>query len=404
MNTDASGPSIDKVGIVGGGRMGEAIFYHLNDFDFSLVWVVRREGALDKAQGTFERKLRRLHRAGAIDDDAYAFKQANTILTCDRADLRDCDLIIETIIEDIEIKRALFKELDQIVNADCIFVSNSSSIKPSRICPDSERKTRFAGLHFFFPVRFNRSVELVGSDTFSADGMQALMRFAERIGKKPLVLPEQGAFILNKTFIYCQAQAFHTHRENILSYRQIDELVKRHVFSMGTFEFLDHVGLDVILSSAKNYLEDMDHKDFITITIEEVQKVVDQGRLGVKSGRGFFSYGNDEAPDDEAPDLKQIGEAARRDYEREVVNKTICLYVNCAYGFVDKGYCSEADLDEALGEYKGMDKGPVTLAGEIGFGNVHDMLTRYHRECGEEVFRPSPSLTKRAQAAEGVTG
>lgn len=390
------GKSIARVGIVGGGRMGDSIFYHLNEFDFSLVWVMRREEARDKARKTFERKLRRNHRAGVLDDAAYESKLRDTVVTCDRADLRDCDLIIETIIEDLDIKAALFRELDELVDAECIFVSNSSSIKPSRMCPESERKTKFAGLHFFFPVRFNRSVELVASDACSAETTEALTRFAERIGKKPLVLPEQGGFILNKAFIYCQAQAFHARGENLLSYRQIDELVKQHVFSMGTFEFLDRVGLDVILSSAKHYLEDMDHKDFITITIDEVQKLVDKGRLGVKSGRGFFSYGEGGEDDEDADGLKPIDDAARQAYEQDVVNKTICLYINCAYDFIGKGYCTEADLDEALSEYKGMDKGPVTLAREVGFDKVYDLLTRYYRESGEEAFRPSPSLAKRA--------
>ncbi len=396
MSTNTPGKTITSVGIVGGGRMGESIFYHLNDFDFRLVWVLREDDGPDKKIATFERKLRRMHRAGALDDETYEYKNKNTVLTLDRAELQQCDLIIETIVENAEIKAGVFKELDTIVDADCIFVSNSSSIKPSRICPDSKRRERFAGLHFFFPVRFNRSVEIIGTEACSDDTMKSLKQFSERIGKTPLVLPEEGAFILNKAFIYCQAQAFHTHRENILTYRQIDDLVKEHIFSMGTFEFLDHVGLDVILSAAKNYFEDMDHKDFINITIEEVQKIVDKGRLGVKSGRGFFSYSEDEA-DDVVPELKRIGEAERKAYEEDVVNKTKCLYVNCAYDFVDKGYCSEEALDTALSEYKGMDKGPVTLAAEMGFGTVHDMLMHYHKQLGEGVFYPSASLRKKAE-------
>ena len=96
---------------------------------------------------------------------------------------------------------------------------------------------------------------------------------------------------------------------------------------MGTFEFLDHVGLDVILSSAKTYLEDMEHKEFISITIEEVQKVVDRGHLGVKTGRGFYSY-NKEKGEEEPVNLKQISDEERKKYEEELVNKLICLYIN----------------------------------------------------------------------------
>jgi 3-hydroxyacyl-CoA dehydrogenase len=222
-----------------------------------------------------------------------------------------------------------------------------------------------------------------------------LKEFAETIRKTALVLPEEGAFILNKAFIYTQAQAFWALRENILSFREIDALIKKNLFTMGTFEFLDHVGLDVILSSAKNYLNDMEHKDFISVTIEEVQKVVDKGYLGVKTGRGFYSYSQEKGKD-EPVNLKQISDEERKKYEEELVNKLICLYINLSYDFVDKGYCTETEIEAALREYKGMEKGPVTMGNEIGFNKVYDLLMHFYNKTQEKVFYPSVSLMKRA--------
>ena len=394
-----TGKSFHKIGIVGSGRMGEDIFYHLNDFEYLLVWVFRKQDLRDKAIEKFNKKMKRMHKAGALDDKTYNYKNENTLMTLNQEDLSGCDLIIETIVEDAEIKSDLFKKLDHVVNKDCIFVSNSSSIKPSRICPDSERRDRFAGLHFFFPVRFNKSVEIIKTDLCSSQTVDSLKQFTEAIGKTAFVLPEKGAFILNKAFIYTQAQAFWAYRENILSLREIDALIKKHMFAMGTFEFLDHVGLDVIVSSAKNYLEDMEHKEFIYITIEEVQKVVDKGNLGVKTGRGFYSY-NKEKGEDEPVNLKRISDEERKKYEEELVNKLICLYLNLAYDFVDKGYCTESQIEAALSEYKGMEKGPVTLGKEIGFGMVYDLLVRYYNQTGEKVFYPSPLLKKRAETGK----
>jgi len=387
--------AFNKIGILGSGRMGDSIFYHLSDFDYSLVWIFRKPDLRDKAIGKLHKKLKRLHKAGALDDKTYNQKMENTLITSDMAELKNCDLIIETIVEDADIKAALFGELDQTVKKDCIFVSNSSSIKPARICPDSERRERFAGLHFFFPVRFNESVEIMGTDACSNRTIDLLKQFTKEIDKKALVLPEKGSFILNKVFIYTQAQAFWAYRDNILSFREIDELIKKHIFTMGTFEFMDHVGLDVILSAAKNYLEDMDHKDFISITIVEVQKIVDKGNLGVKSGRGFYSYKKEEK-DEEPATLKQISGEERKKYEEDLVNKIICLYINCAYDFVDKGYCTESEIEFALNEYKGMEKGPVTLRNEIGPDRVSDLLMHYYQQTGEKVFYPSPSLQKKS--------
>ena len=390
-----SDSAIMKVGIVGSGRMGEDIFYHLVEFDFPLVWVFRNQEHRDKAVDKFNKRLKRLLKAGALDDKGFAFRNDNTRITTQQGDLDDCNLIIETIVEDAETKRGLFLNLDASVRNDCIFVSNSSSIKPSKLWPDSERRDRFAGFHFFFPVRFYKSVEIITTDRCSAATVVALKDFAKRIGKIALILPEKGAFILNKAFIYEQAQAFHTRKENFLSCREIDDLIKKHIFAMGTFEFLDHVGLDVILAASKQYLEDMKHKDFIAITIEEVQKLVDIGHLGVKSGQGFYAYGKDVV--EESPGSGFASSEEREKYEEDVVNKIICLYINLAYDFVDKGYCTEAELETALAEYKGMEKGPVALGKEIGFGKVHDLLMDYCGRTGEKVFYPSLSLKKRVE-------
>jgi 3-hydroxybutyryl-CoA dehydrogenase len=394
-----TGQSFHKIGIVGSGRMGEDIFYHLNDFEYSLVWVFRKQDLRDRTFEKFKKKMTRMHKAGALDDKTYQYKNEHTLMTVNQEDLSDCDLIIETIIEDAGIKSILFNQLDHVANKDCIFVSNSSSIKPSRICPASERSDRFAGLHFFFPVRFNKFVEIIKTEDCSSETLDSLNRFTEAIRKTALVLPEKGAFILNKAFIYTQAQAFWALRENILSFREIDALIKKHMFAMGTFEFLDHVGLDVILSSARNYLEDMEHKKFISITVEEVQKVVDKGHLGVKTGRGFYSY-DKEKGEDEPVNLRQIGAEERKKYEEDLVNKLICLYLNLAYDFVGKGYCTESQIEAALGEYKGMEKGPVTLGNEIGFGRVYDLLVRYYNQTGEKVFYPSSLLKEKAETGK----
>jgi 3-hydroxyacyl-CoA dehydrogenase len=140
----------------------------------------------------------------------------------------------------------------------------------------------------------------------------------------------------------------------------------------------------------------MEHKDFIYITIEEVQKVVDKGNLGIKTGKGFYSYNKDEK-EEESFNLRQIDEKERKKYEEDLVDKLICLYINCVYDFIDKGYCTEPEIEFALSEYKGMEKGPVTLGKEVGFRKVFDSLMRFSKETGEKVFYPSASLKRRAE-------
>lgn len=385
--------ALQKIGIVGSGRMGQSIFYHLNDFNYALVWVFRSQASKSKAVKKFDKKLRRLNKTGALDDKTYNYKIDNTLITGELEKLNDCDLIIETIIENEEVKKSLFEKLDLIVNNDCLFVSNSSSIKPSLICPGSDRRDKFAGLHFFYPVQFNAIVEITETEDCSAETVDGLKRFTLDIGKQPLMLNEQSAFILNKAFIYVQSQAVAFYKEKILSFKEIDELIRKNIFSMGIFEFFDQVGLDVIASAAKHYIEDMEYKDFISVTVDEIQKLVDKGYLGIKTGRGFYNYTKKEEEDHF--DLIPVSANERKKYEEEVVNKLICLYINTVYTFIDKGYCSEQEIEAALEEYKGMEKGAAALGSEIGFDKVYNWLVQYYDQTGEKIYYPSSSLRKK---------
>ena len=109
-----------------------------------------------------------------------------------------------------------------------------------------------------------------------------------------------------------------------------------------------------------------------------------------------YSY-NKEDGQDEINNLKDISDDERKIYEEELVNRLICLYINSAYDYIDKGYCTEEEIEAALSEYKGMEKGPVALGNEVGFGKVYNLLLRYYEKTGEKIFYPSSSLKKRAE-------
>jgi 3-hydroxybutyryl-CoA dehydrogenase len=143
-------------------------------------------------------------------------------------------------------------------------------------------------------------------------------------------------------------------------------------------------------------MEDMEHKEHIPLVLEEVEKRVKKGHLGIKTKKGFYNY-KKENVGEEPSELKIISKEERSLYEEEVINKLKCLYINSAYDFVDKGYCTESEIETALNEFKGMEKGPVTMGKEIGFGKVYDLLAKYYEQTGEKVFYPSPTLKKRAE-------
>jgi 3-hydroxyacyl-CoA dehydrogenase len=296
--------------------------------------------------------------------------------------------VIEAIVEDREIKASLFKELDAVVKEECVLTSTTSSIRPERICPSQQRVDNFAALHFFYPVQYSTLLEIMGCSGSSSGTVERLRKFGWEIGKTPLVLPQQGAFILNKLASYVNNVAVWLYTERILTYKEIDELMKKHLFVMGAFEFADSVGIDTIVAATKIYMQDMDYAEYFTCSIESSKEVTDKGDLGIKTGKGWYSYtlGVDDEP---YRPVQPMGDMEREKYKEAAVEKMVCAYINMCYDAVSRGYLTEEEVETAMEVYPGFEKGPGQLAKEFGgLPAIHEMLLRHHRETGWGVYRP----------------
>ncbi len=380
--------SFRKIGIVGTGKMAAGIFQTLRELDCSLVWIARSPEKKEQLAKKFGKKLKRSLKAEVIDEATHQLRLEKTLISDDRHDLADCDLIIETIIEDLEIKSQLFRELDAMVNDRCIFATNTSSIRPDLICPSEARRGRFAAMHFFYPVEYSTILELYGPAGCSPETIERLRQLSKAIGQSPIVLSEKGAFILNKLASYVNNLAVWFYTENVLTHRELDELMKEHLFSMGAFEFADSVGIDTIIASTKVYMEDMEFTEHFPRALATTEALANKGDLGMKTGKGWYSYaaGVEDEPD---PPLKAMSAEEREQYKDTVVKKLVCVYINMCFDAVSKGYISEADVEIAMNEYSGVGKGPGRLAGEFGgLPEIHRLLQEFHRESGEEIYRP----------------
>ena len=338
-----------KIGIIGAGKMGTDIFYYLNNFNYSLVWICKSDK--EKLIKTFNKKVKRLYNNELINKDAFDFKMNTTIISNALQDLSHCDIIIEAISESRELKVQLFRELDTVANKDCIFASNSSSILPSKMYPCNERKDKFIGLHFFYPIRLKNIVEVIKTDSTCTKTIKEVKSFLSAIKRFYLILPEQGAFILNKLFLDFQAGAYQIYQENVLGIKEIDELIKKNIFPVGVFEFFDNVGIDVMLTSVRNYTEDMNNKEFYQPLINKFQQLVDEHKLGVKTGCGFYNYNKNKEERYEEKITKSIN---NKSYNNEVINKLKHLYLNSAFKIIEKGFCTEQELEHCVKEYMGI--------------------------------------------------
>jgi 3-hydroxybutyryl-CoA dehydrogenase len=304
---------IRKIGIIGEGKMGTGIFNYLLDFNYELVWVCSQEADTEKIIRQFLKRIKRSFDTGIIDQVRFDLL-TKTSITGNLAELHDCDLIIEAIPENPELKKSLFEHLDRVVKPEAVFASNSSSVNPSEMFPASRRSERFTGLHFFYPVSLKNIVELTVTMSTSEETTARIKLFLNEIKRRYLVLDEKNSFILNKIFLDVQNEAFLLFRSGQCTFSQVDELVKNNLFPFGVFDFCDSVGLDTMLSSIVNYTRDYPDRDHYSAFISTLTDMVSAGKLGVKSQEGFYSYPLQEVSPGEPENQNEIMEHLRETF------------------------------------------------------------------------------------------
>lgn len=337
---------IRHIGIIGEGKMGTSLFLYLLGFDFRLTWICSSEEGMEKALKAIGKKLRSHRAGGALTDTEYDKKVVMTRVFCHLQDIGDPELVIEAIPEDPEAKKRLFVQLDEILPPGSILASNSSSILPSALVPSASRKSRVAGLHFFFPVNLKKTVERVAGPGTSKETLQTLHSFLISIDKKPLNQNENNAFILNRTLLDLQAGAYQILQEGRLSMKEIDGLVREKLFPIGIFDFFDHVGIDVMLSSIKRYSPLEKDPGFYAPLIRRMEELVSQGRLGLKTRMGFYDHCQPVTPDH-----RQIDPPVRLDAEKRLRN----YFLASVQSVLDRGDIGKEELSEALADYLGTD-------------------------------------------------
>ena len=194
MNND-----INVIGIIGAGKMGTNLFQYLLDFDFKIIWVYSKRSDPEKLIKSFQKKIKRLLDAGLLDETSFLQKQKNTLITNELEQVQKCDLIIETITENLDLKDNLFRQIDNLAGENCIFASNSSSFTPSELLPSASRKDKMIGLHFFFPVAMKNIMELIVPDLTSNDVVKRVNQFLGTIHMDPLI---QVLKILSRDLFY----------------------------------------------------------------------------------------------------------------------------------------------------------------------------------------------------------
>jgi 3-hydroxybutyryl-CoA dehydrogenase len=340
-----SGIFVKRIGIIGEGKMGSGIFNYLLDYDLELVWVCSSMADTDKLNRQFAKRIRRSLDAGMLTQKQFEGLQ-NTIISADSGDLNDCDLIVEAIPEHLDLKKSLFQRLDQHVKQEAIFASNSSSINPGLIMPAGPRTRKFVGIHFFYPVSLINIAELTISSETSADTEAAAASFLNHIQRRYITLDEQNSFILNRIFLDVQNEAALIVESGECSYRQMDDLVIKHLFPFGIFDFCDSVGLDTMLFSVINYTHHYTNKSNYSGFIGTLSDLVLQGRLGQKSLSGFYNYPIPEI----AVEMPVNGD--------KIIGRLRKKWLSASLHFSELANLPKEEINQAIREYFDLTEGP----------------------------------------------
>jgi 3-hydroxybutyryl-CoA dehydrogenase len=281
--------AIKTVGVLGCGLMGSGIAQVSAAAGYKTIVREVEDSFLKKGMGRIEKFL-----AGGVDKGKLSAEEKDRTLgnltgTTRLEDLKGCDLVIEAIIENIDEKAKSYAVLDSLVADHAIFCSNTSSLCITELASKTTRPDRFAGLHFFNPVPLMKLVEVIRGLATSDDTYQQVFAFAQSLGKEPITAPDKPGFIVNRLLVPYLLDAIRSYEHGLGTIEDIDKGMKLGTgYPMGPFTLLDFVGLDTTYYIANIMFEEYREPAYAPPPL--LKRMVLAGRLGKKSGQGFYTY------------------------------------------------------------------------------------------------------------------
>ena len=281
--------SIARVGIVGSGIMGSGIAETAATSGFDVVLRSRSQSTADATLAAMEKSLNRQIDKGKKTEAERDEALARVTGTSDLAALKDVDLVIESVVEDLAVKKELFNELDRITAEGTILATNTSTLPVIELAMQTGRPDKVCGVHFFNPAPVMELVELVQPLTASDQTIQAVRTFAEGCGKTPVVVKDQAGFIVNALLFPYLNNAVRLYEQGVASVEDIDTAMKGGCgFPMGPFALLDLVGLDTSLAILDALYTEFRDPNYAAVPL--LRRMVSAELLGRKSGQGFLDY------------------------------------------------------------------------------------------------------------------
>jgi 3-hydroxybutyryl-CoA dehydrogenase len=280
---------IDYVAIIGGGVMGQGIAQTISTSGLDVLIVEKDEEQVAKSEESLKFSMEREISRWAITQSEMKSVLSRIKWTTDLNDIVECDLIIEAVDENFDLKKKIFAELDKIAKPDTIIISNTSTLSLSKITYSLNRKDKIIGMHFLNPVPKVPLVELVRAYETSDKTVEIIKKFAMRIGKTAVEVYEYPGFVTTRAIVPLLNEAMYILLEGVAKAKDIDTAMRLgYNFNMGPLEMADAMGLDEVLAWMETLWSTLGEPRYRACPI--LRKLVRERKLGKKTGEGFFKY------------------------------------------------------------------------------------------------------------------
>ena len=281
---------IKTVGVVGAGTMGNGIAQAFATSGYDVVMRDIKQEFVDRGVATIRKSLERMAARNKITADAKDAALARVKGSVDVASLKDCDLIVEAALENVDLKTKLFTELDQLCKADAILATNTSSISVTKIAAATKRPAKVIGMHFFNPVPVMQLIEVIRALQTDDETCDAVLETSRTIGKTPHLVKDSYGFVVNRVLIPMINEAINCLYEGLAGPEDIDEVMKLGAnHPIGPLALADLIGLDVTLNVMQTLYDGFEDSKYRPSPL--LKQMVDAGYLGRKTGRGFHKNG-----------------------------------------------------------------------------------------------------------------
>jgi 3-hydroxybutyryl-CoA dehydrogenase len=281
---------MENIAVIGAGTMGNGIAHVFAQRGFKVQLIDAQAPALEKAMATIEKNLDRQISKQTItaEDKASTLSNIQTSTSIEKG-VANADLVIEAATENAEIKKKIFASIDQYAKPDCILATNTSSISIAQLAAATKRPALVIGMHFMNPVPIMKLVEIINGEATAASVTDSIVALTKKIDKIPCVVKDAPGFIANRILMPMINEAIHAFSEGISDAATIDQIMKLGMaHPMGPLQLADYIGLDVCKNIMTIMEEGFNNSKYAPSPL--LVKMVEQGKLGVKTGEGFYKY------------------------------------------------------------------------------------------------------------------